>query len=82
MCSVIVTRRFSYCLLERRKKAKRVLDTDHLLLLRRHFATRSPLAVAARNTFPRKLQTNFESFPNSCCTSRDCRLTGYFIINM
>jgi hypothetical protein len=25
---------------------------------------------------------NFESFPNYWCTSRDCRLTGYFIINM
>jgi hypothetical protein len=39
-------------------------------------------AVAARNTFPRQLQTNFESFHNNCCISRDCRLTGYFIINM
>jgi hypothetical protein len=29
-----------------------------------------------------KLQTNFESFRNNCCISRDCRLTGYFIINM
>jgi hypothetical protein len=48
----------------------------------RHFATRSPLAVAARNTFPRQLQTNFESFPDNCCISRDCRLTGYFIINV
>jgi hypothetical protein len=25
---------------------------------------------------------NFESSPNNCCISRDCRLTGYFIINM
>jgi hypothetical protein len=49
---------------------------------RRHFATRSPLAAVARNTFPRRLQTNFESFRNKCCISRDCRLTGYFIINM
>jgi hypothetical protein len=32
-----------------------------------------------QNTFPRQLQTNFESFPNNCCTSRDCRLTGYRI---
>jgi hypothetical protein len=44
-------------------------------------------AAAARgdhvaNTSPRQLQTNFESFPNNCCISRDCRLTGYFIINM
>jgi hypothetical protein len=29
-----------------------------------------------------ELQTNFESFPNNCCISRVCRLTGYFIINM
>jgi hypothetical protein len=62
--------------------AKGVLDTDRLLLCSRHFATRSPLAAAARNTFPRQLQTNFESFPNNCCISRDCRLTGYFIMNM
>jgi hypothetical protein len=48
----------------------------------RHFAARSPLAAAARNAFPRQLQTNFESFPNNCCISRDCRLTGYFIKNM
>jgi hypothetical protein len=27
------------------------------------------------------VQTNFESFPNNCCISRDCRLTGYFTIN-
>jgi hypothetical protein len=53
----------------------------HLLLWSRHFATRSPLTAAARNAFPRQLQTNLESFPNSCI-SRDCRLTGYFIINM
>jgi hypothetical protein len=46
------------------------------------FETQSPLAAAARNTFPRQLQTNFESFPNNCCISRDCRLTGYFITNM
>jgi hypothetical protein len=25
---------------------------------------------------------NFESFPNYWCISRDCRLTGYLIINM
>jgi hypothetical protein len=31
--------------------------------------------------FPESL-TNFESFPNNCCISRDCRLTGYFIKNM
>jgi hypothetical protein len=48
----------------------------------RNFATRSPLAAAARNTFPRQLQTNFESFPNNCCISRDCGLTDYLIINM
>jgi hypothetical protein len=41
----------------------------------------SPLAVA-QNTFTRQLQTSFESFPNNCCISRDCRLTDYFIINM
>jgi hypothetical protein len=57
-------------------------DTERLVLWSRRFATRSPLAAAARNTFPRQLQTNFESFPNNCCISRDCRLTGYFIINM
>jgi hypothetical protein len=56
-------------------------DTERLLLWNRHFPTRSPLAAAARNTFPRQLQTNFESFRNNCI-SRDCRLTGYFIINM
>jgi hypothetical protein len=32
--------------------------------------------------FPRQLKTNFESFPNSCCLSRDCRLTGYLFMNM
>jgi hypothetical protein len=58
------------------------LYTERHLLWSRHFVTRSPLAVAARNTFSRQLQTNFESFPNNCCISRDCRLTGYFIINM
>jgi hypothetical protein len=45
-------------------------------------ATQSPLVAAARNTFSRQLQTNFESFPNNCCVSHDCRLIGYFIINM
>jgi hypothetical protein len=38
------------------------------------------LQATARNTFPRQLQTNFESFPDNCWKSRDCRLTGYFII--
>jgi hypothetical protein len=33
-------------------------------------------------TFPLQLQTNFWSFPNNFRISRDCRLTGYFIINM
>jgi hypothetical protein len=47
-----------------------------------HFATRSPLAAAARHTFPRQLQTNFDSFPNNLCITCDCRPTGYFIINM
>jgi hypothetical protein len=51
--------------------AKGVLDTERLLLWSRHFATRSSLAAAARNTFPRQLQTNFESFLNNCM-SRDC----------
>jgi hypothetical protein len=54
---------------------------DHIL----HHTERlllSPLALAARNTFPRELQTNFESFPYNCFISRDCWLTGYFIINM
>jgi hypothetical protein len=64
-----------------KKKAALALDTEHLLLLSRHFATLSSLAAAARKTFSRQLQTNFESFPNNCI-SRDCRLTGYFIINM
>jgi hypothetical protein len=57
-------------------------DTERLLLWSRHFATRYSLAAAARNTFPRPLQTNFESFPNNCCISRDCRLNDYFIVNM
>jgi hypothetical protein len=58
-------------------------DTKRLLLWSHHFATRSPLAAAAaRNTFPRQLHTNFESFPNNCCVSRDCRLTGSFIISI
>jgi hypothetical protein len=61
---------------------RKLQDTERLLLWSRHFATRSPLAAAARNTFLLQLQTNFESFPNNCCISRDCRLTGYFIINM
>jgi hypothetical protein len=58
------------------------LYPERLLQWSRHFATLSPLAVPARNTFPRQLQTNFERFPNNCCISRDCRLTGYFIINV
>jgi hypothetical protein len=58
-----------------------LLQVLRLLLWSRHFANRSPLSAAARNTFPRQLQTNFESFPDNCCISRDCRLTGYFIIN-
>jgi hypothetical protein len=38
-------------------------DTERLLLWSRHFAIRSPLAAAAaRNTFSRQLETNFESF--------------------
>jgi hypothetical protein len=37
--------------------AKGTLDTERLLLWSRHFATRSSLAVAARNTFPRHKQT-------------------------
>jgi hypothetical protein len=32
-------------------------DTERLLLWSRHFATRSPLAAEARNTFQRQLQT-------------------------
>jgi hypothetical protein len=63
------------------RKTLKVLDTERLLLWSRHFAIQSPLA-AARNTFPRQIQANFESFPNNCCISRDCRLSGYFIINM
>jgi hypothetical protein len=39
------------------------------------------LHLAARNTFLLQLQTNFKSFPNNYRVSRDCRLTGYFIIN-
>jgi hypothetical protein len=61
---------------------RRLQDTEHLLLWSRHFATRSPLVAAARNTFPRQLRTNFESFPDNCWKSRDCWLTGYFTINM
>jgi hypothetical protein len=57
-------------------------DTERLLLWSRHFATLSPLAAAARNTFPCQLRTNFESFPNNCCISRDCSLTGFFIVSM
>jgi hypothetical protein len=58
----------------------KTLYTELLLLWSHHFATQSPLAAVAQNTFPRQLQTNFESSPNNCCTSRDCKLTGYFII--
>jgi hypothetical protein len=36
------------------------------LLWSRHIATRSSLAAAARNTFPRQLQRNFESFTAIC----------------
>jgi hypothetical protein len=61
---------------------RKLQDTERLLLWSRHFATRSLLAAAARNTFPRQLRTNFDSFPNNCCISRDRRLTGYLIINM
>jgi hypothetical protein len=63
-----------------RLHSKRILqDTERLLLWSHHFATRSPLVEAARKTFPRRLQTNFESFTNNCCISRDFRLTGYLI---
>jgi hypothetical protein len=51
---------------------------DRVAKWRLHSKTRS----VSRNTFPRQLQTNFESFPNSCCILRDCRLIGYFRINM
>jgi hypothetical protein len=61
---------------------RKLQDTERHLLWSRHFVTRSPLAAAARNNFPRQLQTKFENFPNNCWKSRDCRLTGYFIINM
>jgi hypothetical protein len=50
------------------------------------FAVESPLyntvspGGGGPKHFPASI-TNFESFPNSCI-SRDCRLTGYFIINM
>jgi hypothetical protein len=43
--------------------AKDILDTERLFLQSPHFATRSPLAAASQNTFPRQLQTNFKSFP-------------------
>jgi hypothetical protein len=52
-------------------RGKVFLYPERLLLWSRHFATRSPLAAAARNTFPRQLQTNFESFPNNCSKSRE-----------
>jgi hypothetical protein len=61
---------------------RKLQDTERLLLWSRHFATRSLLAAAPRNTFPRQLQTNFDYFPNNCCISRYCMLTGHFIINM
>jgi hypothetical protein len=61
---------------------RKLQDTERLLVWSRHFATLSALAAAGRNTFPRQLQTNFASFPNNCCISRDWRLTGYFIMNM
>jgi hypothetical protein len=62
-----------------RVSLRKLQDIERLLLWSRHFATWSPLAAVARNTFPRQLQTNFDGFPNNCCTSRDCRLAGYFI---
>jgi hypothetical protein len=34
---------------------RKLQDTERLLLWSRHFATRSPLAAAARNSFPRQL---------------------------
>jgi hypothetical protein len=61
---------------------RKLQDTERLLLWSRHFVTRSTLAAAARNTFPRQLQTNFERFSKNCCISSVCRLTGYVIINM
>jgi hypothetical protein len=36
---------------------RKLQDTERLLLWSRHFTTRSPLAAAARTTFPRQLQT-------------------------
>jgi hypothetical protein len=59
---------------------RKLQDTERLLLWSHHFVTRSHLAAAVRNTFPRQLQRNFESFSNNCI-SRDCTLAGYFIIN-
>jgi hypothetical protein len=58
------------------------LQSCDILLWSRHFAIRSSLAAAARNTFLLQLQTNFESFLNSSCISCDCGLTCYFIINV
>jgi hypothetical protein len=49
---------------------------------RRSVCCRIQNAAAARNTILRQLQTNFDSFPNNCWISHDCRLTGYSIINM
>jgi hypothetical protein len=51
------------------------------------FAVESPFCntVSAGGGDPKHFPAsiiNFESFPNNCCASRDCRLTGYFIINM
>jgi hypothetical protein len=68
----------------RRRQGRRCckMYPERLLLWSRHFATRSPLAAAARNTSPRQIQTNLESFPNNCCILHDCRLNGYLIINM
>jgi hypothetical protein len=45
-----------------RAAAKGILYAERFLLWSRHFATQSPLAAAARNTFPRQLQT-FRVFP-------------------
>jgi hypothetical protein len=57
-----------------------VLYTERLVPWSRHSATQFPLAATAPNTFSRQLQTNFDSFPNDCCISRDCRLIGYWLL--
>jgi hypothetical protein len=66
-----------------------LLQTDSVpwsFVYRTPFAVKSPFCNTVSpggegpKHFPASV-TNFESFPDNCCISRDCRLSGCFIMN-